>query len=222
MSDVLVHVEHLTKIYPSGARPALDNVNLEVACGEFIAVMGRSGSGKTTLLNILGGLDMQWKGRVLLKGKDLHAMNDRELSRLRNQMIGFVFQAFHLLPHLTVLENVLLPTVFGSCEGDMTGRGLTALWRVGLEGKEKARPTELSAGEKQRVAIARAILNNPALLLCDEPTGNLDKDTGRTVLEIFAELNRAERTTLIVATHEPRVSEVATRQIVLDCGRMVQ
>jgi putative ABC transport system ATP-binding protein len=220
MSEPMVRVEHLTKSYPGGTRIAIDDVSLDVAPGEFVAVTGRSGSGKTTLLNVVGGLDLHCEGRVAVGGRDLRGMSDAELSGLRNRTIGFVFQAFHLLPHLTVLENVILPAAFGGVTGEVAGRGRAALWRVGLQDKEAVRPTQLSAGERQRVAIARAILNKPALLLCDEPTGNLDAETGRTVLEIFLELNRRDGTTLLVATHEQRVSDAATRRVVLEAGRV--
>ncbi len=220
---MMVRVQHLSKRYPGGLRIALDDVSLDVERGEFVAVTGRSGSGKTTLLNVVGGLDLQCEGRVEVDGHDLRKLRDRDLSQLRNRTLGFVFQAFHLLPQLTVLENVTLPASFAPVvpgpETDALGRG--AIERVGLIEKAGVRPTQLSAGEKQRVAIARAILCRPALLLCDEPTGNLDAATGRTVIDIFLELNRRDGTTLLVATHEPRMSEAAGRRVVLEAGRVV-
>ena len=221
--DAMVLVEHLSKRYPEGRRPALDDVSLVVGRGEFVAVVGRSGSGKTTLLNVVGGLDRDCQGRVVMDGREVARLRDRDLSAMRNRTMGFVFQAFHLLPNLTVLENVALPASFGTGDGlaNATGRAMEALDRVGLADKAPARPTQLSAGERQRVAIARAVLNRPALLLCDEPTGNLDAATGRTVLEIFLELNRGDGTTLLVATHEDRVSEAASRRVVLEAGRVV-
>jgi len=160
---------------------------------------------------------------VAVGGMDLGSASDRDLSRLRNHTIGFVFQAFHLLPHLTVAENVALPAEFGDSAGraGVRQRSLEALERVGLATRSEARPTQLSAGERQRVAIARAILNRPTLLLCDEPTGNLDSDTGRIVLDIFLELNRCDKTTFVVATHEARVSDAASRRVVLEAGHMV-
>ncbi len=229
----MIRVEHLVKAYPGQAAgdaarvlpPALSDVSLSVARGEFLAVVGRSGSGKTTLLNILGGLDREWTGRVEVNGQDLARLHDRDLSMLRNKTIGFVFQAFHLLPHLTVIENVTLPAWFGNQDRDRAeaeGRAMQALDRVGLANRATDRPTRLSAGERQRVAVARALLNRPMLLLCDEPTGNLDAATGAAVLDIFLELNRRDNTTLVIATHESRVSEAASRQIVLETGRIVE
>lgn len=224
----MIRVENLAKEYPGAlaapdGRPmlALAGVDLEVGPGEFVAVIGASGSGKTTLLNILGGLDLDYSGRVTVAGRDLALLDDNGLSRMRNETLGFVFQAFHLLPHLTVLENVLLPSKFGRGSGLEAAeeRAREALDRVGLSGKAPVPPTRLSAGERQRVAIARAILNKPALLLCDEPTGNLDAGTGQAVLDIFLELNRVQGTTLVVATHEARVSEAASRCVTLEAGR---
>jgi putative ABC transport system ATP-binding protein len=223
----VIRVEGLTRVYPGqgGAAPrppALRDVSLAVGAGEFVAVVGRSGSGKTTLLNVLGGLDRHWTGRVEVAGKDLAGLADADLSELRNRRLGFVFQAFHLLPHLTVVENVTLPAWFGGDRERATAvdRAREALDRVGLLDRAGDVPTRLSAGERQRVAVARAILNRPAVLLCDEPTGNLDHATGTAVLDLLVGLGR-EGTTLLVATHEPRVSEAAARSVVLEAGRVV-
>jgi len=220
----MIRAEGISKFY-RGANtetPALECVNLEIGRGEMVAITGHSGSGKTTLLNIIGGLDRAYEGRLLLDGRNLADLGDREMSSLRNRTLGFVFQAFHLLPHLTVLENVTLPSSFGASEdpGSASRRATEALERVGLEDKVRVRPTMLSAGERQRVAIARAVLNRPALLLCDEPTGNLDEDTGRRVLDIFTELNREDGTTLLMATHSKDVANVTGRRIVLERGRL--
>ncbi len=217
-------VRDLRKIYRDHAREvtALDGVHLAVGPGEFVAVTGRSGSGKTTLLNVLGGLDRDYAGSVMLDGRDLARLRDRDVSDLRNRCIGFVFQAFHLLPHLTVIENVTLPALFGGVAQDAVERALAALERVGLRDKAGVRPTRLSAGERQRVAIARAILNRPRLLLCDEPTGNLDEATGAVVLGIFRELNERDKTTLVIATHSAQVAGAAGRRVALEAGRVVQ
>ncbi len=221
-----IQVQDLRKVYRGQARevPALEGVWLAVRPGEFVAVTGRSGSGKTTLLNILGGLDRDYEGRVILDGRDLALLGDRDLSDMRNRGIGFVFQAFHLLPHLTVLENVTLPGLFGRVGSahSTVERALVALERVGLRGKAGVCPTRLSAGERQRVAIARAILNRPRMLLCDEPTGNLDEATGAVVLDIFRELNEQDGTTLVVATHSPQVAAAASRRVALEAGRVVR
>jgi putative ABC transport system ATP-binding protein len=202
-------------------RRALDGVSVSVDAGEFVAVVGRSGSGKTTLLNIIGGLDRAYSGAVEVMGREISRMNDADLSRFRNSSIGFVFQAFHLLSHLTVIQNVTLPEHFG--RGDMkdaSERARQALERVGLLSRAASFPHELSAGERQRVAIARAILNRPSIVLCDEPTGNLDALTGQTVIEIFKDLNRQDGTTFLVATHEDRMASVADRVISLVDGRL--
>ncbi len=225
----MIEVCCLTKAYPGAvASPeegrgafALRDVTLSVDRGDFVAVVGRSGSGKTTLLNIIGGLDLDYSGTVRVNGRDLSNLDDRSLSQMRNRTVGFVFQAFHLLPQLTVLDNVLLPSWFGEAD-DPAGareRALDALARTGLGHKASSLPTRLSAGERQRVAISRAILNRPQLLLCDEPTGNLDATTGRAVLDIFLDLCRRDGTTLVIATHESRVSDAAGRRVVLDAGR---
>lgn len=221
-----IRVYDLCKVYRDRTREvkALDGVCLDINAGEFVAVMGRSGSGKTTLLNILGGLDRDYSGMVTLDDQDLSRLRDKGVSQLRNGLIGFVFQAFHLLAHLTVLENVALPALFGRCGLDSRAleRALQALERVGLREMASVRPTRLSAGERQRVAIARAVLNRPRLLLCDEPTGNLDETTGAVVLDIFRELNERDGTTLVVATHSEQVARAADRRVVLDEGRLVR
>lgn len=220
-----IRVRGLRKVYRDRAREvtALDDVALDVKPGEFVALTGRSGSGKTTLLNVLGGLDRDYSGQVVLDGRDLVRLPDREVSDLRNRGIGFVFQAFHLLPHLTVIENVTLPGLFGKGEREsrLEDRALQALDRVGLRDKAPVRPTRLSAGERQRVAIARAVLNRPRLLLCDEPTGNLDEATGEVVLDIFRELNGRDGATLVIATHSARVAGAAGRRVTLEQGRVV-
>ncbi|MBP7125594.1 ABC transporter ATP-binding protein [Myxococcota bacterium] len=226
MNGFVIEVRGLVRVYPGqgdGRSPALQGVDLAVRAGESVAVVGRSGSGKTTLLNILGGLDRHWSGEVLVRGKDLGRLGDEELSDLRNRHLGFVFQAFHLLPHMTVLENVLLPSWFGDGALLRAGpdRAEAALRRVGLWDRASDLPGRLSAGERQRVAVARALLNRPSLLLCDEPTGNLDRETGQVVLDLLLDLNR-EGTTLVIATHEDRISRVSGRTVELREGRVVR
>lgn len=220
-----VTLRGVVKIYKDKARTvkALDRVDLEVGAGEFVAIMGKSGSGKTTLLNVVGGLDSDYSGLVLVGGRDLKKLGDYELSLMRNRVIGFVFQAFHLLPHLTVAENIVLPAFFckGAGQAEIARRVEWALDKVGLLDKAGVSPVRLSAGERQRVAIARAIFNRPSILLCDEPTGNLDEITGQSIIEIFSELNKSEKTTIIVATHSERVAKAASRNVVLDAGRIV-
>jgi putative ABC transport system ATP-binding protein len=195
----------------------LRGVDLTVRRGEFVAVEGESGSGKSTLLHLLGGLDRDFDGEAQVLGCDLRAVSDSELAALRHTQIGFVFQSFNLLPALSALENVLLPDFFGDGVPDASRRAREALARVGLAGKEKARPVALSGGERQRVAIARALLARPPLLLADEPTGNLDARTGQGIIELFRQLHR-EGMTLLIVTHEARVSHAATRVLVLREG----
>lgn len=204
--------------------PILQGAALRVEAGELVALVGRSGSGKSTLLSILGGLDREFKGTVRVFGEDLGRLGDAACSRLRNAEIGFVFQAFHLLDHLSCLENVFLPNAFAAApfsKAAAAERAREALYRVGLSGREGARPSELSGGQRQRVAIARALFFRPRLLLCDEPTGNLDVETGQHIIELFSTLNRAEGLTLLLVTHEPRVAEVAQRILRLEGGRAV-
>jgi putative ABC transport system ATP-binding protein len=203
-----------------GRQEVLRGVSLVIEAGEMVALIGQSGSGKSTLLNIIGGLDRPDGGEVQVAGHDLVNLDDRTLARLRNERFGFVFQAFHLLDHLTCVENVALPSLFSPNGAGGAERALEALGRVGLRELAYRRPTELSGGQKQRVAIARALFNRPALLLCDEPTGNLDTQTGREVIGFFQELNQRDGTTLLIVTHEERVSEAAGRVLRIVDGQI--
>ena len=226
----LVELSSVTKVYGHGENEvrALDGIDLRIDKGDFVAVMGASGSGKSTLLHIIGGLDYRqggqsYQGKVELMGRDLGQLTDAELSALRNRHIGFVFQAFHLLSHLSCLDNVLLPNAFAHeplSKADAEQRAMLALTRVGLGDKRRSRPSELSGGQKQRVAIARALLFRPTLLLCDEPTGNLDDYTGQQIIDLFQELHR-DGLTMVLVTHEPRVAQATTRRVQLLSGRIV-
>jgi len=219
----IIHLVDVRKSYGQGRakQEVLRGVSLDVTPGEMVAMVGQSGSGKSTLLNIIGGLDRADAGLVEVDGKSTAVLDDRALARLRNERIGFVFQAFHLLDHLTCLENVALPSLFGNDGVDASGRARDALARVGLAELGERRPTELSGGQKQRVAIARALFNRPRILLCDEPTGNLDDQTGREVIQFFQELNRDDGVTLLIVTHEERVSRAAQRIVRILDGRIV-
>lgn len=218
----VVRTENLTKHYGDGParRAALDSLGITIEEGELVAVLGPSGSGKSTLLGVLGGLDRAYQGRVEVMGQDLQKLGDRELSRLRGERIGFVFQAFHLLPHLTVLDNVLAPALFAADAGDLRARALSLLDRLGLEGRAGDTPAHLSGGQRQRVAIARALLRRPALLLCDEPTGNLDAETGARAIELFRDLHREGGLTVVAVTHEERLAVVATRTLQIRDGKI--
>ncbi len=215
----MIRLDSVGKSY--GAQPVLRDVSLSVADGELLSLVGRSGSGKSTLLHIMGGLDRRYSGKASVLGHDLHALDDRRLARFRNREVGFVFQAFNLLDHLTARENVKLPSYFTEADSaDADGRAVEALARVGIGDKAESRPSALSGGQKQRVAIARALYHAPKLLLCDEPTGNLDSDTGAQIIELFRTLNK-EGLTLVIVTHEERVSSVASRVLKLEDGALV-
>ena len=214
----MIRLDSVGKSY--GAQPVLRDVSLSVADGELLSLVGRSGSGKSTLLHIMGGLDRRYSGKASVLGHDLHALDDRQLARFRNREVGFVFQAFNLLDHLTARQNVALPSYFADSDvADADRRAVDALARVGIGDKAESRPSALSGGQKQRVAIARALFHTPKLLLCDEPTGNLDSDTGAQIIELFRALNK-EGLTLVIVTHEERVSSVASRVLRLEDGAL--
>ena len=228
----LITVEKLSKKYSTAIHDewALQNVSLTINSGEMVAIRGTSGSGKTTLLNVIGGLDHQFEGEVQINGKMRSSLNERARSWARNQEIGFVFQHFSLLDHLTVLDNVMLPATLAPPVLERVraqkimqapeDRALALLDRVGLSEKSLVTPNELSGGQKQRVAIARALFFEPPLLLCDEPTGSLDTKTGQQIIELFQELN-AEGYTVVMITHEDRVSSAARRVIELEDGQVI-
>nr|WP_217439847.1 MULTISPECIES: ABC transporter ATP-binding protein [unclassified Myxococcus] len=199
----------------------LDGMTLDVEAGDFVAVVGPSGSGKSTLLHLLGGLDVDYRGEVKVGGVTLGGLKDKDLARFRNTHVGFVFQSFHLIPNLSALENVLLPSYFGPRTPDAVKRAEALLERVGLGAKKDRAPVRLSGGERQRVAIARALYGGPRLLLCDEPTGNLDATTGDGVIQLFRELHR-EGLTVLAVTHEERMSAAARRVLRLKEGKLVE
>ena len=210
-----VRLEGITKVYGSGNTEvrALQGVNLEIAAGEYCSIMGASGSGKSTMMNTIGCLDRPTAGRYFLDGIEVARLREGELARIRNRKLGFVFQQFHLLPQLSALDNVVLPMIYGGVGvRERRDRAIAALERVGLGNRLHNRPNQLSGGQQQRVAIARAIVNEPVLLLADEPTGALDTHTTQEVLDIFGALN-ASGMTVIMVTHEPEVAR-QTRRIV--------
>jgi len=218
-----VQMVGVNKVYPlpEGSFQALYDIDLAIEAGEYCAIMGPSGSGKSTLMNLMGCLDRPSSGRYWLDGVEVSTLTDRELARIRNQKIGFVFQQFHLLPLLTALENVMLPLAYaGIPEPEQRRRAKQALEQVGLGSKLHQRPAQLSGGQQQRVAIARAIVNRPQLLLADEPTGALDSRTGQEVLNLFAELHR-QGITLVVVTHDLEVAQAAQRIIRVADGHLL-
>ena len=223
-SRALVEAVALKKKYGAGHQSVqvLRGVDLAVKAGEFVVIMGPSGSGKSTLLHLLGGLDRPTEGTVHLEGRDLELLSDRELARVRNEDFGFVFQFYHLVPELTALENVMLPAWMKrrAQPQAIRQRALGLLDEVGLEHRASHRPSELSGGEQQRVAVARALMNSPRIVFCDEPTGNLDSQTGESVLKLLLELNRQEKTTFIIVTHEPSVAQMAGRVLSLKDGQL--
>jgi putative ABC transport system ATP-binding protein len=217
----IIKIEELGKTYNQGAIEvcALKEVNLEINPGEFVAIIGPSGSGKSTLMNLLGCLDQPTIGDYFLEDVNVKSLNSNQLAEIRNRRIGFVFQSFNLLPRATALENVELPLLYGRIQNSRD-KALKALEKVGLGERAKHRPNELSGGERQRVAIARAIVNNPAIILADEPTGNLDSANGEEILRIFNDLN-AEGVTIILITHEKEIADQTRRIIAMKDGKMV-
>jgi putative ABC transport system ATP-binding protein len=220
----LIEARDLSKIYRLGdfTVHALQGVSLTIERGSFVAVMGASGSGKSTLMNLLGCLDRPTSGRYWLDGIPVEGMDRDQLAEIRNQKIGFIFQNFNLLPRMTALENVQLPLLYRSGDSNDAGeRARRVLALVGLAGREESLPTQLSGGQQQRVAIARALVNNPEILLADEPTGQLDSCTSREIMEIVQGLNRSEGITIVVVTHAEEVARFAGRIITFRDGRIV-
>lgn len=222
-APVVISLDHIHKTYTMGDVEvhALRGVSLQIKQGEFVAIMGASGSGKSTMMNIIGCLDRPTKGHYFLDGQDLSELSKDQRADIRNQKLGFVFQGFNLLSRTSALENVELPMLYAGVDAaERHRRSLAALAAVGLAGREKNHPNQLSGGQQQRVAIARALVNEPALILADEPTGNLDSRTSVEVMEIFQRLNRERNMTLILVTHEPDIAEYADRVIVFKDGKI--
>ena len=217
----IIEIKGLKKSYDKGKITALNGIDLEIKKGEFVSIIGPSGSGKSTLLNMIGALDTAGEGSVEVAGIDLTKTKD--LSKFRSQEIGFVFQLHNLIPNLTVLENVQIPMIGTSISGkDMEKRALELLKSVDLEDRINQRPTKLSGGERQRVAIARALVNNPSIILADEPTGALDSKTGDIILDLLKDLHKKENVTLVMVTHEPYVANMADRIITVRDGKILE
>jgi putative ABC transport system ATP-binding protein len=220
----VIHLDNIEKVYRTDKieTVALANVNISVKEGEFISIMGPSGSGKSTLLNVIGLLDVPTGGKVYINGKQITSYKDKALARVRNEEIGFIFQTFHLINDLSVVDNVEIPLLYRNLSGsERRRRALKALDRVGLASRVHHFPTQLSGGQQQRVAIARAIVGNPKILLADEPTGNLDSQMGDEILEILTTLCREENTTVVMVTHDSHQAEKTERVVRLFDGRQV-
>ena len=225
MNDTMINLTNIYKVYRMGDVdvPALDGVDFSMQRGEFVSVVGQSGSGKSTLMHILGCLDTSTSGTYELEGNDITLLPDKELSRIRNRHFGFVFQAYNLLSDMTALENVEQPLVYaGVSNKERRERAKGLLARVGLSDRVTHMPSQLSGGQQQRVAIARALVNNPTLLLADEPTGNLNTEAGDAVLDILLKLHEEEAMSVVMVTHDPRVALLAERQVLLQDGVVVQ
>jgi len=221
--EAVIKIENLKKIYKMGEVdvPALNGVSFEIARGEMVAITGPSGSGKSTLMNIIGCLDTPTSGTYILDGVDVSKMTDDQQAAIRNTKIGFVFQTFNLLPRTRALDNVELPMVYAGAP-DRRARALAALESVGLKERVYHRPNELSGGQQQRVAIARSLVNNPSIILADEPTGNLDSKTGQEVFEVLRQINRERRLTCVIVTHNEALASRADRILRMLDGRMVE
>jgi putative ABC transport system ATP-binding protein len=220
----MIVVDNAVKVYRRGASEvrALNGVSLTVPKGQFLSVMGSSGSGKSTMLNLLGALDVPTSGSIRIDGKEISRLPDDDLSRFRRDHLGFIFQFFNLLPTLTAIENVLLPSLLSGKDRDAEeAKARALLEQVGLKGRWHHRPDELSGGEMQRVAIARALLSEPSVLLADEPTGNLDSKTGAEVLRLIREATRQRQLTVVMVTHDPKAAEVGDRLVRLADGNVI-
>jgi ABC-type antimicrobial peptide transport system, ATPase component len=220
MTRPLISVSGLYKQYLENV-PVLKDINFNIESGEFVAIMGHSGSGKSTLMNILGCLDTATAGHYFLQDRDTATLSSDELANLRNQLIGFVFQGFNLLPRSSLLENIALPLLYaGKSKTERREKALQMLNRVGLAEFGERRPNQLSGGQQQRVAIARALVNDPKLILADEPTGNLDTQTSEDIMKIFLDMNTEQKITIILVTHEPDIAAHAKRMILVKDGQI--
>ncbi len=221
----LLQLKNITKTYLSGASEfaALKDVSLKIGEGEFISITGPSGSGKSTLMHIIGLLDNPTSGEVILQGKDIARLNESQLAVFRNKVLGFVFQQFNLLPKTSSLENVMLPLLYSDVPSEKRKNlALEMLSKVNLSSKTKNLPSQLSGGEQQRVAIARALINNPKIILADEPTGNLDSKSGREVMDLLHKLNQEEKRTIILVTHDQDLAKEAERILVIKDGKITE
>ena len=222
--EALIKLENVWKVYKLGKidLPVLRGVNLEIASGDFTTIMGPSGSGKSTLMYMIGLLDTPSEGKVFLQGQDTSNFSEDKLAEIRGQKIGFIFQQFNLLQNLTALENVMLPMIFqGVRESQRRERAKNLLESVNLGGRLNHRPSEMSGGEQQRIAIARSLVNDPEILIADEPTGNLDSSTGKMVMEVLTKLHKEQNKTIVVVTHDPTIAHYSQNIIHIQDGQIV-
>lgn len=226
MNNEILRLENVEKKYSGSVEELhiLNNLNLLVEEGEFISILGRSGSGKSTLLNIMGLLDRVDGGKIFIGGEEVDKLSESERDRIKNQMIGFVFQFHYLLPEFTALENVMLPALLNNFDKkiEVEKKALELLEKVGLGERKNHKPSQLSGGEKQRVAIARALINSPKILLADEPTGNLDEETSEMIFKILKDINKNEKQTIIVVTHSKDLADISDKQLYLKKGVLVE
>ncbi|MBU4479138.1 MAG: ABC transporter ATP-binding protein [Candidatus Omnitrophica bacterium] len=219
----MLEARHVHKYYNTQQTKlhVLKGVSLKISKGEFVCILGASGAGKSTLLHLLGGLDRPTKGEVLLNGRNIYTIKDKERALVRNRLIGFVFQFYHLLPEFTALENIMLPgLVCGLPAAEAKKKAQNLLSQVGLEKRSTHRPSELSGGEQQRIAIARALVNEPEILLCDEPTGNLDSKTGEKICDLLSGVGKENNYTILIATHSERIAGISSRVLSIKDGQM--
>jgi putative ABC transport system ATP-binding protein len=218
--EIVIELDDVWKSYAEGNVNALQNFSLRIHNEDFVSIVGPSGSGKSTCMNLIGLLDVPSKGRILLDGKDVSKLSENQLADLRGKKIGFIFQQFNLIPTLTALENVLLPVMFQDGTEAARERAIGLLNRVGLGERINHRPSQMSGGEQQRVAIARALINNPEIILADEPTGNLDSKTGKQIMDLLVALHEKEGRTLVIITHDPRVADYAHKIVNIIDGKV--
>lgn len=223
----MLEARNLHKFYdsPSDRLHVLNGINLTIREGDVLAIVGPSGAGKSTLLNILGGLDQPNEGQVIFDNQDIYRLNDKKRARIRNEGIGFIFQFYHLLPEFTALENIILPAVIKEDHGNVKAlrhKGIDLLKRVGLQKRSEHKPNKLSGGEQQRVAIARALVNTPKVIFCDEPTGNLDSESGKRIIDLLMELNTKNKQTLVIVTHDEEIAKRSHKIVHMRDGKLVK